>query len=340
MKLIKDEDGVYRRRALSPSTSVRTSIWISIFSVLTAGLLSLHLNTRLIEDSSSPQLELTRKHSYRLAVVGDIACQPSDPNYNEGNGIVNACQHKKVAESIARDRVDAVVLLGDIQYYYGRFEDFESSFVPPWRAVTRPLYIVPGNHDYGDGSLAGYTKTWQQFFPSATYQAEGRPYYTAQFGDWRAYALDSNCEFVGGCDTNSEQYKYLTRQVSSTMSTCSLAMWHHPTLTSGVHQEPDSLARAANFSQLLDQHGVDIVLNGHDHDYERLTPPGAGYRQFVVGTGGMNLRPAPGTLVDGSELFDAEHFGYLYLELFPGRYEWQFKNTEGMVLDSGQSSCR
>lgn len=78
------------------------------------------------------------------------------------------------------------------------------------------------------------------------------------------------------------------------------------------------------------ENGTDIILNGHDHHYERITRGSA--REFIVGTGGMSLRKTYAPYVEGSEKNRSRLFGYLYLELYPGRYEWKFKNTVGDVL--------
>jgi hypothetical protein len=99
--------------------------------------------------------------------------------------------------------------------------------------------------------------------------------------------------------------------------------------------------------QLLYNHGADVVLSGHDHDYERFAPmdaagnpdPAGGVREFVVGTGGAVLR-GWGTVKPNSEVrFDGVH-GVIVFKLYPGRYEWQFAPVEDAALtDSGSGVC-
>jgi hypothetical protein len=107
--------------------------------------------------------------------------------------------------------------------------------------------------------------------------------------------------------------------------------------TSGVHKELSSTSRGQDFLHVLADSGADIILNGHDHHYERIK--NSGPREFIVGTGGMNTRPSSEPYAVGSEKIIDNSFGYLYLELFPGRYQWAFKNVSGDILDKGSDIC-
>jgi len=93
---------------------------------------------------------------------------------------------------------------------------------------------------------------------------------------------------------------------------------------------------------------AEVVLNGHDHDYERFAPQspsgaadaGRGIRQFVVGTGGGELRPFLTTIEANSEVRNADTLGVLKLTLHPNSYEWKFVPVAGeSFTDSGTSDC-
>lgn len=124
---------------------------------------------------------------------------------------------------------------------------------------------------------------------------------------------------------------------------CTLAYWHHPRFTSGyVHSSPG----VAPFWNTLYGAHADVVLNGHDHLYERFAqqdpiqnPTSEGIREFVVGTGGQELDPSMGTIEPNMQVADNHHFGVLFLTLQAGSYGWVFRSTNGTVLDSGSTAC-
>lgn len=344
-KAYKKVDGLYRKPRLTANTKVPFLIWLPIILIIVTVLITLSLRTVILQSEAGPALSLARKHSWKVVAVGDLACDTANANYNEGNGIVDGCKQKFVGRALEREKVDAVLLLGDLQYQTGSFEEFERSFVPYFRDIKSPIYTVAGNHDYGNGTvvggdLSGYKKAFDLYFPQATYQKEGKPYYEFNLGPWQVYALDSNCEYVGGCGEGSEQYQWLTSKVNEASPVCSIGFWHHPVYTSGTHKDALDTARARSFLNLLDDTGADIVLNGHDHHYERVSPGDSGIRQFISGAGGYSLRKVSEPFALGQEKVIDDQFGYLYLELFPGRYEWAYKDVYGNVLDSGMDSCR
>jgi predicted phosphodiesterase len=347
---IEKINGKYIKKRLTPESKVPLLLWLSIVLILACGVIFIGLKTSQIIDGPQPELTLARKHSYKIIAVGDIACSADEANFNDGKGLVDACHQKAVGKAIENEHADAVMLLGDIQYPTGLVTDYNRSFVPYWRGITIPIYSVPGNHDYGNAtrtpSLDGYKQTFKTFFPSATYEKEGKGYYDFNIAEWQFYALDSNCDYVGGCGDGSDQLNWLTRKVTSSTAKCSIAMWHHPVFTSGEHNALPDITYGRDFWRTLQDAGTDIVLNGHDHDYERFigqTADGVasdkGIREFVSGTGGYSLRAINEPYTANSEKRIDDQFGYLELELFPGHYTWQFKDVGGGVLDTGSGSC-
>jgi hypothetical protein len=125
-----------------------------------------------------------------------------------------------------------------------------------------------------------------------------------------------------------------------------VALWHHPLYTSGVHKSDAGIEDIRSFWRPLVPAGADIVLNGHDHHYERFAPMDeaglrseVGIRQFVSGAGGHSLRKIQSPAASNQEKVVDDAFGYMIIDLYPGRYEWQFKSVVGEVLDSGKSDC-
>ncbi len=158
-----------------------------------------------------------------------------------------------------------MLILGDIQYEDGAYSKFLASYDPSWgrvKSITKP---VPGNHEYRDRRAPRATTGTSARRPAIP--AKG--YYSFDLGGWHLVALNSNCSAVGGCGTGSPQEQWLRADLAAHPATCTLAFWHHPRFSSGLHGS-DSTYTA--FWQALYDANADVVLVGHDHDYERFAP--------------------------------------------------------------------
>lgn len=269
-----------------------------------------------------------------IAAAGDIACgsatSPTAP-----------CRHSQTSDILVGGRFDAVLTLGDNQYETGSLADFQSSYDPTWGRVKGITHPAPGNHDYLTSGAAGY---FSYFGEAAGDPTKG--YYSFDLGSWHIIALNSNCESVGGCDEGSSQERWLRADLAAHQNACTLAYWHHPRFTSGsVHQ---SDPRTGAFWQALYESHADVVLTGHQHNYERFAPqtpagnadPSNGIRQFVVGTGGRSLYPFGATPAPNSLVRNSETFGVLELTLRPTSYEWRFLPEAGKTFtDTGAGTC-
>ena len=148
--------------------------------------------------------------------------------------------------------------------------------------------------------------------------------------------LNSNCARVGGCDVGSPQWRWLRSDLATHPTRCTLAYWHHPRFSSGLHGSTTSMAALWD---LLARAHADVVLAGHDHDYERFAPQ-SGIRSFVVGTGGASAYPVVFP-IRGSVVHRSGVFGVLRLRLRPGAYDWRYLPAGGATFaDAGSSSCR
>jgi hypothetical protein len=229
-----------------------------------------------------------------------------------------------------------VLALGDLAYPRGRQRDFDECFAPSWGQLRPRLLPVPGNHDYDTRDALPYFR-----YVEGLAQAAGRGYYALRLGAWRLIALNSNIDAGPG----SEQMRWLRAELAGYRTHCALAFWHHPRFSSGTHGDD---ARMDAAWRLLHDSGVDLVLGGHDHDYERFAPldadgrpdPLRGMRQFVVGTGGAPLRRF-GEIRPGSEARNYETHGALRLTLRDGGYDWAFVPVDGQAYsDRGSGRCR
>lgn len=274
-----------------------------------------------------------------IAAAGDIACDPLHEDFNDGAGRPGVCRAQATADLLARVNPAAVLALGDIQYDDGDLLKFKDSYDRSWgrfKTITRPAV---GNHEYLTRGARGY---FAYFGHLAGDPLKG--YYSYNVGTWHLIALNSNCVFVGGCGEGSPQEQWLRADLAAHAGSCTLAYWHHPKFSSGLHGNHPAY-RA--FWQALYRAGADVVLVGHDHSYERFAPqnsdggadPTRGIREFVVGTGGRSVYWFR-TVQPNSEVRKAGTYGILVLTLHPREYEWEFIPEPGKdFTDTGRDSC-
>ena len=279
-----------------------------------------------------------------IVAAGDIACGP--------NGRVTtgpSCQSAATSNLIFGKPYDAVLLLGDNQYESGKPSDYAAFFAPTWGRFKSLIHPVPGNHDYGTAGAGGY---YSFFGTQAGDPARG--YYSYDLGTWHIIALNTNrpgtnpadpadCGDVS-CKAGSAQERWLAADLAQSHAPCTLVYWHHPRFSSGDHG--NNPLTSAFWNDLYAAH-ADVVLNGHDHDYERLAPvdpagnadPAHGIREFVVGTGGVDFRGFHAAL-PSTEARQSDTFGVLELTLHPGSYDWKFIPVAGQTwTDRGTGSC-
>jgi len=267
-----------------------------------------------------------------VVAAGDIVCDPGAPP------APRACQQQATADLVQRIHPDAVLAVGDLQYPYGTLESFRKAYDASWGRFKAITYPVPGNHEYYQGAN-GYFAYW-----GARAGEPSKGYYSFDLGAWHVLALNSNCPAVGGCGPDSPEVRWVAADLKAHPSPCTLAFFHHPRFSSGPHGNDE---RMAPFWTALQAGGVDVVLSGHDHDYERFALQDAngrldaahGIREFVVGTGG-----APQYVVlwrrAHSQALEVGTFGVLELTLRQDAYDWAFRPIPGGNFhDSGSTAC-
>jgi acid phosphatase type 7 len=270
-------------------------------------------------------------------------------------GDIASCESKgdeATAHLLARIH-GTVLTLGDNAYEDGTAAEFRQCYGPSWgkyKARTRP---APGNHDYPGidaaeeagltsiGKAKGYFGYFRKY---AGYPSRG--YYSYNLGQWHLISLNSNCAEVDHCVSSSPQMRWLKANLAATSDKrCTLAYFHHPRFSSGV--EHGSIEEVKPLWDALYAAGVDVVLNGHEHNYERFAPqdpegradPQRGIREFVVGTGGES-HYAIFEPIANSEVHNDHTYGVLKLTLHPKGYEWRFVPAGGGTFtDSGSGRC-
>lgn len=273
-----------------------------------------------------------------VVAVGDIACRAGDTT--------NSCRQLQTATVAQKQNPAQVFVLGDNQYDSGSYSEYTGlgAYGATWGVFNPIVHPVPGNHEYLTSAAAGYF----QYFGAVAHAPAG--YYSFNVGTWHIVSLNSNCSDQNGCadalpgGTTSAQTSWLQSDLAANREPCVLAMWHHPLFSYGWTLGSPGVQPL--WTALYNAH-ADVVLDGHDHLYERYTqqdPSGnattTGIREFVVGTGGESLNGLYSSQPPANlQASDSSDFGVLVLTLHANSYSWKFVNTNGATVDSGTTVC-
>ncbi len=273
---------------------------------------------------------------------GDSAKQDQPPVVLLAAGDIADCTNLAGAEATAKilEENDGVVAaIGDLAYPDGTEENFKC-YDQTWGRVKSRTRPAPGNHEFHSQGATFYFK---YFGKVAGDPKEG--FYSYDLGAWHVISLNSECTEIGGCNEGSREEKWLRADLAAHPTACTLAYFHKPLFSSGgAHGDAPEIRP---LYQALYDANADVILSGHDHDYERFAPQDPngkldrvrGIREFVVGTGGKNHRPF-GAPEATSEIRDTTTFGVLKLTLKPTSYEWKFIPEAGKSFtDSGSDNC-
>jgi hypothetical protein len=279
-----------------------------------------------------------------IGVIGCVPAQPPNSFTIAAAGDIGQCFGRPAAGSGAAStaalvaRQDVFVLTaGDNTYDYGTPEEFTTCFAPTWGAFKDRIFPTVGNHEY-------YTIGAEGYFGYFGAQAgpDRRGYYSFDYGGWHFISLNSVADLTAG----SAQSAWLAADLARSRDTlCTIALLHYPAFNSGAGY--GSVMAMRPVFALLQDAGVEVLLSGHEHVYERFAPqradgtadPARGVRQFVVGTGGHALNPF-GAPLPNSEFRHNASWGILRLMLGQGSYGWQFLPVGGDApIDTGTGTC-
>ena len=298
---------------------------------------------------------MTSRIKVVLTVLAAIGCQQAEPKAAAapvvtttltstdtvvlvGAGDIADCELDGDEETAALlDHIPGTVFTaGDNAYSDGTAGEFSSCYSPSWgrfRSRTRP---APGNHDYKSSDADPYFSYY-----GAQAGPPGRGYYSYNLGAWHIVSLNSEVRMKAG----SPQDLWLRSDLAATKAKCTLAYWHSPRFSSGTEHGSDQSTQP--LWQALYDYGADVVIAGHEHNYERFAPqtptgqadPDSGIREFVAGTGGADHYEF-GPPIANSEVRNGDTWGVLKLTLEPGAYKWQFIPVAGKTFtDSGSARC-
>ena len=273
---------------------------------------------------------------------------PADPSVTQDRGgtddpvLVGAGDIASCASSgdeqtarLLDDIPGAVFTAGDNAYLSGRMRNPFPCYDASWgrhKSRTRP---VPGNHEYEDH----YVDAYFDYFGAAAGE-RGKGYYSYDLGAWHIIALNTMID----AGSSSPQGQWLRRDLARNRRFCTLAYFHHPRFSSGPHH---TSKRAIDLWSTLAGAGVDVVISGHDHIYERFAPmtvngdvyQKAGMREFIVGTGGASHYRID-RIARNSEVRNNNTYGVIKLTLHDRGYDWNFVPVRGARFsDAGTGKC-
>jgi acid phosphatase type 7 len=287
---------------------------------------------------------------FALIVLGAHAAHSAAPQQSTaepailtGAGDIADCEDLSGAEATAKllEQIPGTVMaVGDLAYPSGTAGQFANCYDKTWGRLKSRTRPSPGNHEFHSSGAAPF---FDYFGALAGDPKKG--YYSYELGAWHIIVLNSECEELGGCGAGSSQEKWLRADLAAHPVACTLAYWHKPLFSSGAKHGNDLEIKP--LWQALYEANADVVVNGHDHDYERFAPqnpdgvrdPARGIREFVVGTGGKNTR-AFAKIESISEAHETGTFGILKLTLHANSYDWEFIPIPGKTFrDSGTATC-
>jgi len=316
-------------------------------------------STQTAGSTTSQATPLTATHTYQTAGTYSVQVTVTDRDGASGVGAKSVTVSPAAATvtlvgagtvascSSSGDEATAAILdatpgtvftLGDNVYPSGSLANYQNCYNPSWGRHKVRTAPALGNHEYDTSPTAA--DYFSYFGAAAGDPTKG--YYSYDLGAWHIVALNSDVSMSAG----SAQEQWLRTDLAAHPQRCSLAYWHHPRFSSGSTH--GSMAQAQPLWQALYDAGAEIVLSGHEHNYERFapqTPGGAldlarGIREFVVGTGGGSGAYPFGTPIANSEVRITGVNGVLKLTLGDGSYSWQFIPVAGQTAtDSGSGTC-
>ncbi|WP_431676574.1 DUF7594 domain-containing protein [Kitasatospora sp. KL5] len=290
-------------------------------------------------DSGSPSPSPTPSGSPTASPTPSPSPTPTgggDPVLVGAGDIANSGSGDEATAKLLDGIPGTVFNAGDNAYPDGSAADYANYYAPTWgrhKARTKP---APGNHEYNTPGATGY----YGYFGAAAGTA-GEGYYSYDLGNWHVVALNSNIATSAG----SGQEQWLRADLAASTKPCTLAYWHHPRFTSGANHGPST--SVGPLVQALYDYNADVVVTGHNHQYERFAPMNPsgtldttrGIRHFVAGMGGAS-HYAFGTIQPNSEARNSDTYGVLKFTLHADSYTWQFVPEAGKTYgDSGTTAC-
>lgn len=261
----------------------------------------------------------SRNRSLRFAVVGDLGTKGKEQS--------------AVFAEIEKYDPDFIVMTGDLAYPSGRYEDFQTHFLEPLAPILAAVPVFPamGNHDAETDGGQAYLDLFS--LPHNNPERSER-YYSFDAGPIHFTVLDSSQPELLR-DPETKQLRWLDTDLGATQQPWKIVVFHHPPYASGLYRGSDKEIRNA-IEPILTQHGVDLVLNGHSHTYQRSYPQ-RGVVYIVTGGGGGSVRSIYYRRSFSAKIVD-RRFHFVGFALSGDTLTLTAIDQEGTVIDAWRKS--
>jgi hypothetical protein len=239
-----------------------------------------------------------------------------------GDGAAGKPAAAALSRRMAADHPDRVLYLGDV-YERGTPKEMRAFMTDAYGPLLHRMLPTPGNHEW-PRHPSGYDAFWRRVTGEPT-----PPWYEVRLGSWTVLSLNSEAPHGSG----SEQVRWLRSRLVAARGRCTMAFWHRPRFSAGSHGDQGDVAPLWNAVAGR----AALVLNGHDHDLQRLRPV-RGTTELVSGAGGKDHYGVD----DGDPRLafsDDRADGAVRLLLRREGADVSFVALDGRVLDRTQVSC-
>jgi len=261
----------------------------------------------------TPPTQDTPNQSYTFAAFGD-------------SGFGTANQYR-VAQQLRLFNPDFVIIAGDIVYPNGAESLFDEFFFQPYQdlIIDRVFWTAIGNHDLELKGGEAYLKFFEN---PANNEEQSERYYSFEYGNAFFVSLDSN-------NITSAQEQFLETELAASQHTWRFVFFHHPAYSNAKRRQ-SRLSLRDRIGPIVEKYDVDIVFNGHDHNYERTSSlqdyvqDGHGTIYIVSGGGGRSLNS------NGTSEFtehSASVFHFLGIQIDENQLDLQAIDEKGRVFD-------
>jgi hypothetical protein len=202
-----------------------------------------------------------------------------------------------------KENPSLVLHLGDLAYPRGSFQDYEDYYFGPCRDLMRrvPFFPCPGNHDYMTRDAFPYLALHDLPQVVSVPESDRGRYYSFDWGGVHFVSVDSNIPLVRAAEGQGPMLDWLENDLRTTRQYWKIVYFHHPPFAGGPNENDELATLARNrLVPIIERHGVQLVLNGHEHSYQRTFPltgkqivtKGNGTVYVTSGGGGYGLYAA------------------------------------------------
>lgn len=263
-----------------------------------------------------------------------------------GDSGMGSPEQFRVASLMTQEDAAFVLHVGDIAYLHGSYDEFQKNHFDVYRQILArtPLFPAPGNHEYESASAAPYLALHTLPAETVSVGERGR-YYSFDWGNAHFVSLDTNSDRSSGAlrralNGTGDMLSWLDRDLRSTRQFWRIVFFHHAPYAGGLNAgDPVEGDVRRYVVPILEANGVQLVLNGHEHNYQRTytlkgdntVADGTGTVYLTTGGGGATLYTLPSNFPQTAVQRISNHF--IRSEVSGGQITLTSINDGGIEID-------